>query len=386
MSLHRAHQGFQNEFRSQPQAHYSAPGRVNLIGEHTDYNDGYVLPFAIPQRTSVSVALRPDQLLRVHSVELGETVEHALEDLAPDAVSGWSAYPLGVAWALREAKPQHARFQGVDIAIASDVPLGAGLSSSAALESAVAEALNDLWESGLDRVSLALAGQRAENTAVGAQTGIMDQMASMMGEEGSAVFLDCRSLTHELIPCDVSAAGMSIVVIDSNTRHSHAGGEYGQRRASCERAANAAGVTALRDLGVEDLERVKSLVDEETFRRARHIVTENERVLATVDALRQGDLTRVGVLLVESHESMRDDFEISTMVLDEHVEVALESGALGARMTGGGFGGSVIALVDTDKVESLGMASHKRASEKGLPEPTVSVVVPSRGARKDTSA
>lgn len=386
MTQARAEKGFQTEFGTASTGQFSAPGRVNLIGEHTDYNDGFVLPFAIPQRTTVSVRVRSDRLIRVHSVDVGDTQEIGVDELVPAALTGWSAYPLGVAWALLEIATQPNTLHGVDIAVASEVPLGAGLSSSAALESSVALALNQLWGLGLDRVTLALKGQQAENTAVGANTGIMDQMASLMGEPGHAVFLDCRTLAHELVPCDVASEGLSFVVIDTNTRHSHAGGEYGLRRASCENAAAAAGVSALRDLTVADLARLETLVDNETFRRARHIVNENDRVLATVEALRAGDLARVGSLLVSSHQSMRDDFEISTAELDTQVEVARDGGALGARMTGGGFGGSVIALIATDRLDSLRQASVARAAELQMPEPSLSVVVPSAGASSHPSA
>lgn len=386
MTQARAEKGFQTEFGTASTGQFSAPGRVNLIGEHTDYNDGFVLPFAIPQRTTVSVRVRSDRLIRVHSVDVGDTQEIGVDELVPAALTGWSAYPLGVAWALLEIATQPNTLHGVDIAVASEVPLGAGLSSSAALESSVALALNQLWGLGLDRVTLALKGQQAENTAVGANTGIMDQMASLMGEPGHAVFLDCRTLTHELVPCDVASEGLSFVVIDTNTRHSHAGGEYGLRRASCENAAAAAGVSALRDLTVADLARLETLVDNETFRRARHIVSENDRVLATVEALRAGDLARVGSLLVSSHQSMRDDFEISTAELDTQVEVARDGGALGARMTGGGFGGSVIALIATDRLDSLRQASVARAAELQMPEPSLSVVFPAAGASSHPSA
>ena len=381
MSRQRAEESFRHVYGQPSDGQWSAPGRVNLIGEHTDYNEGFVLPFAIPQRTTVSVGRRIDTTIRVHSADLGETVEMSLSDLAPEVLSGWSGYPLGVAWALLDGHADLDSCQGVDIALASEVPLGAGLSSSAALDSSVALALNELWGIGLDRAELALVGQRAENTAVGAQTGIMDQMASVMGADGHAVFLDCRSLQHELIPCDLGPAGYAFVVIDTNTRHSHAGGEYGQRRASCERAAATVGVGALRDLSVADLPSLESQLDDETFRRARHIVSENDRVLATIDALREGDLAQVGALLVASHESMRDDFEISTAELDAQVESAREMGALGARMTGGGFGGSVIAIVATDRVEALTSAAQERAAREGMPAPTVSVVEPSDGAQ-----
>lgn len=251
----------------EPDGLWSAPGRVNLIGEHTDYNDGFVLPFAIPHRTVAAVGLRDDDRgrIRVASTFAAEPVEVALDDLdglfptasgAKPAVPEWAAYPLGVAWALRQALATDGAdhpFRGMDIAIASDVPVGAGLSSSAAIEGATASALNDLWAAGLDRTALARVGRRAENEAVGAPTGIMDQMASMLGEPDAAIFLDCRSLEAQLVPLGVAEAGLAILVMDTRVEHAHSTGGYRERRASCELGAEIMGVPALRDVSVDDL-------------------------------------------------------------------------------------------------------------------------------------
>lgn len=373
-----------------PDGVWSAPGRVNLIGEHTDYNDGFVLPFAIPQRTAAAVGGRDDGRLRVTSTFADEPVEVALDDLdrlfptAPGsrpAVPEWAAYPLGVAWALRRATgvPGH----GADIAIASTVPVGAGLSSSAAIEGATSSALNELWGTGLDAVALARIGRTAENEAVGAPTGIMDQMSSMLGEPDAAIFLDCRSLEAEVVPLGMAAAGLSVLVIDTRVKHAHSTGGYRARRESCERGAAALGVPALRDVAVADLARAQELLDDETFRRVRHIVTENQRVRDTVTVLRAEGARAIGGLLVASHASMRDDFEISTPELDTAVDAALAAGALGARMTGGGFGGAAIALVPRDEVEAVTTAVRARFAEAGYAEPHVFTVSPSAGPRRD---
>lgn len=372
-----------------PDGVWSAPGRVNLIGEHTDYNDGFVFPFAIPHRTYAAVGMRADERIRVSSTFAEEPVEIALDELATlfptasgeaPAVAEWAAYPLGVAWALKLAG---ATGRGVDIAIASDVPVGAGLSSSAAIEGATASALNDLWNGGLDRVALARIGRRAENEAVGAPTGIMDQMASMLGERDAALFLDCRTLDANLIPVGVIEAGLTILVMDTRVSHAHATGGYGERRAACERGAAAFGVPALRDVGVTDLERAAELLDEVTFRRVRHIVTENQRVLDTVRALREEGPRAIGDLLVASHISMRDDFEISSPELDVAVDTALAAGALGARMTGGGFGGAAIALVEQDAVSSVSDAVTAAFAAKGFTPPHIFPVAQAAGARRD---
>ncbi|MFG6504033.1 galactokinase [Microbacterium sp. P05] len=368
-----------------PEGVWSAPGRVNLIGEHTDYNEGFVLPFAIGHRTAAAVALRDDDLVRVVSDFADEPVDVSLADLDDAIEQGgldWAAYPLGVAWALRAAAGDGTA-RGVDIAIASDVPVGAGLSSSAAIESSVASALNDVWGAGLDRVALARIGRIAENDAVGAPTGIMDQMASMLGRADAATFLDCRSLETASVDLGFGAAGLEILVIDTLVKHAHSSGGYRERRASCEAGAAALGVPWLRDVAVADLDRARDLLDDETFRRVRHIVTENQRVLDTVEALRTDGPRAIGELLTASHVSMRDDFEISVAELDLAVETALAAGAIGSRMTGGGFGGAAIALLPADRIEDAAAAVADAFAAAGYTAPHTFTVTPSEGARRD---
>jgi galactokinase len=383
---------FAARFGADPTGTWSAPGRVNLIGEHTDYNDGFVLPFAIQHRTHVALAPRADGVFRVRVASTFDdaTVEVALDELDTlfpeqrDDVPEWARYPLGVAWALLAASgtdPQ--AVTGVDLAFASDVPVGAGLSSSAAIEGATAVALADTWGIDLDRVALAKVGRRAENEAVGAPTGIMDQMASLLGRADAAIFLDCRSLEAQVIDLGFADAGLELVVIDTGVKHSHATGGYGERRAACERGAAALGVPALRDVSVDDLPRLAELVDDVTFRRVRHVVTENQRVLDTVRTLREQGPTAIGDLLVASHASMRDDFEISVPELDAAVEAALAAGAVGARMTGGGFGGAAIALVAHDLVDAVTSAATAAFAAAGFAAPTIFTVTPSAGAARD---
>ncbi|WP_298868344.1 galactokinase [uncultured Microbacterium sp.] len=380
-----------------PDGIWSAPGRVNLIGEHTDYNEGFVLPFAIQHRTYAAVALNGTDEIRVRSTfaEGQVTVRVSdLDDLFPTpagtapAVPEWSAYALGVAWALRTStrsatQNPATRSKGVDIAIASDVPVGAGLSSSAAIEGAVASALNDLWELGLDPVTLAQVGRRAENEAVGAPTGIMDQMSSMLGQPDAATFIDCRSLEATSIPTGFHDAGLEVLVIDTQVKHAHATGGYGERRASCELGAKLLGIRSLRDASVADLPRAAEILDDVTFRRVRHIVTENQRVLDTVEALTERGPRAIGDLLVASHVSMRDDFEISAVELDVAVDTALANGAIGARMTGGGFGGAAIALVAHADLQRVSDAVIAAFAQAGFAAPHLFTVEPSEGPRRD---
>ncbi len=370
-------------YGAEPLGTWSAPGRVNLIGEHTDYNEGFVLPFGINRRTVVALGLRDDSSIRVASGFADEVVEVELASLAAGSVTGWPAYPLGVAWALGLAGADLAAVPGVDLYIESTVPVGAGLSSSAAIESAVALALNDVWQLGLDRRMLAKVGQRAENEMVGAPTGIMDQSASLLGRDDAAVFLDCRSLGTEVIDLGFRAAGLELLVIDTNVAHSHATGGYAARRASCERGAAALGVTSLREVSVADLDRARDLLDDETFRRVRHVVTENERVLETVRVLREQGPLAIGDLLDASHVSMRDDFEISVAELDLAVETAQANGAIGARMTGGGFGGAAIALVPSESLSRVQVAVDGAFAESGYTQPTMFTVTPSEGAKRE---
>ena len=367
----------------QPTGLWSAPGRVNLIGEHTDYNGGFVLPFGINRRTVVALGLRDDRHIRVASGFADEVAEIELDELAVGVVSGWAAYPLGVAWSLGEFGADLTAVPGVDLYIESTVPVGAGLSSSAAIESAVAVALNEVWQLGFDRRTLARVGQRAENQMVGAPTGIMDQSASLLGEEDHAVFLDCRSLESEVVELGFAAAGLELLIIDTGVAHDHATGGYAARRASCEAGAKALGVALLREVGVSDLDRARTLLDDETFRRVRHIVTENQRVLDTVRTLLESGPAAIGELLDASHMSMRDDFEISVPELDLAVETAQANGAIGARMTGGGFGGAAIALVASDGLSRVQVAIDGAFAENGYAQPTMFTVSASEGAKRE---
>lgn len=378
-----ARTGFSAAFGREPDGLWSAPGRVNLIGEHTDYNEGFVLPLAIDRRTVVAVGLREDRVVRVASDFADEVVEIGLDELSPEVLEGWPAYPLGVAWALSEFGADLSAVPGLDLFIVSDVPVGAGLSSSAAIESAVALGLNDVWRLGLDRRTLARVGQRAENVAVGAPTGIMDQSASLLGSIDHAVFLDCRTLETELVPLGLAEAGLALLVIDTGVKHSHATGGYGERRAACERGAAVMGVSSLRDLGVDDLARAGDLLDDVTFRRVRHVVTENQRVLDTVAVLRADGAEAIGELLDASHRSMRDDFEISVPELDLAVETAVQAGAIGARMTGGGFGGAAIALVRIDDLSRIQVAVDNAFGEHAFGQPDTFVVTASEGAARN---
>lgn len=382
MGAQQVRDGFVALYGTEPDGVWAAPGRVNLIGEHTDYNDGFVMPFALPHTAVAAVSRREDGLLRLHSADIeGGIVELRVADLAPESDKSWTAYPAGVVWALREAGHP---VTGADVHLASTVPAGAGLSSSAALEVVVALALNDLFELGLRGWQLARLCQRAENVYVGAPVGIMDQTASACCEAGHALFLDTRDLSQRQIPFDLAAEGMRLLVVDTQVKHSHSEGEYGKRRAGCEKGAALLGVDALRDVAYDDLEAALArLGDEEEVRRlVRHIVTENHRVERVVSLLSSGDTRAIGPLLVEGHASLRDDFRISCPELDLVVDTAMSSGALGARMTGGGFGGSAIVLLEEADVEPLTKAVEKAFATAGFTPPRVFEAVPAPGARR----
>ena len=370
---------FARDVGGQPDGVWAAPGRVNLLGEHTDYNDGFVLPVAVDLACRVAARRRPDGLLRVHSRQAGEAVQVPVDDVAPGRVSGWSAYALGVAWALRQ---QGVDVPGADLLVDSEVPAGAGLSSSAALECAVGMALCALAGITPDRTQLALAGQRAETDVVGAPVGVMDQIASMHGEAGSAVFLDCRSLEVERVPLPLEQHGLTLLVVDTRVTHAHATGSYAARRRECEEAARVLGVTALRDATAAQVDAAADRLGPDTVRRARHVVTENARVLQAVSALRSGDLAALGPLLAAGQASLRDDFEVSCPELDVAVRAALDAGAAAARMTGGGFGGSVVALVPTAHADAVGELCRQRAARAGAPEPKVRPVQSADGAHR----
>jgi galactokinase len=345
-----------------------ASGRVNLIGEHTDYNGGYVLPTAIPQRTRVELAPRRDDLARVASAEMGgagEVVEFPVG--AERRQRGWIDYVQGVTKFLAEAGQRPGGFEAW---ITSTVPIGSGLSSSAALEVSTMRALRDAFGLELDAITIAQIGRRAENEFVGAQTGIMDQMAASLADQGTALFLDTRTLDYQKVPLPADA---DLVVLSSGVAHNHARGDYNTRRAECERAAELLAVAQLRDLPIEHLARVEAL-PEPLRRRARHVVTEDERVLAAVDAMRHGDVVRLGELFYQSHASMRDDYEVSVPEIDLIVELARrEPTVFGARLTGGGFGGSVVLLARIGSGRAVAerlAAAYARASGQ---RPTVLV-------------
>ncbi len=375
--------GFHDRFGHHSTGVWSAPGRVNLIGEHTDYNEGFVFPFAIDRRTVVAVRLRNDRVVRVSSSFSDEIVAIDLPSLRPDGMRSWSAYPLGVAWALGQFGADLDAVNGFDLSIDSDVPVGAGLSSSAAIESAVALALNDVWQLGLDRGTLVHVGQLAENRVVGAPTGIMDQSAALLGERDSGVFLDCRSEKSEIIPLGFAEAGLDVVVVDTKVSHSHSTGGYAARRASCEAGAAALGVPSLRDVHASDLASAREVLGAETFKRVTHVVTENQRVLDFVRTLREKGPAHVGAILDAGHRSLRDNFEVSVSELDLAVETAQANGALGARMTGGGFGGAAIALVPTHLVSLVHVALNGAFAEHGFTQPDTFVVSASSGATRD---
>jgi len=371
---------FQDAFGSAPDGIWQAPGRVNLIGEHTDYNDGFVLPFAIDKTARVAVRVRPDSTLRLLST-YGDQGMTTADTAALDGgqAKGWTKYPLGVVWALQE---RGIEVPGLDLLLDSNVPLGAGLSSSHAIECAVISALNELTGAGLKAEEMVLATQRAENDFVGAPTGIMDQSASLRGAKGKAVFLDCRDQTVRLVPFETEPAGLVLLVIDTKVSHSHADGGYASRRASCELGAEVLGVKALRDVGMEDLDEASGLLDEVTFRRVRHVVTENDRVLQTVELLGSGGPGAIGSLLDASHRSMRDDFEISCPELDLAVDTSRASGAIGARMTGGGFGGAAIALTPLSAEQQVRTAVEQAFAGAGYRKPDIFTVTPAAGAMR----
>ncbi|MFB9322347.1 galactokinase [Cryptosporangium minutisporangium] len=360
-------------------ASWLAPGRVNLIGEHTDYNDGFVLPLAIEFGCRATVSPGPDGLLRFVSAQESEPVEVPVEGLAPDGVQGWAAYPAGVLWALGVDLP------GLTVTVDSDVPLGAGLSSSAALTCSVAAAANDLLELGLSPRELVAVARKAENGFVGAPTGGMDQLASMLGEAGSVLFCDMRSLDVRPVRFALDDAGLALLVVDSNAPHRHADGEYAARRKACEQAASVLGVSALRDVTLDGLDEALAKLAPEPdgdvlVKRARHIVTENARVTDVVARLDAGQIREIGPLLTASHASMREDFEITVPEVDVLVEALLAAGAHGARMTGGGFGGCVIALVDNDAVAAAVRAAADAAAAHGFAAPRTFVTAPAAGA------
>lgn len=388
----RAAAAFVAEHGRSPSGVWSAPGRVNLIGEHTDYNDGFVLPFALPHRTAAAVVPRTDGRLSIATIGDDGRPQRsgilALDRLAPGNPTDWAAYPAGVAWVLRE---NGVGLGGADIVIAGDVPAGAGLSSSAALGCSVALALLDAADlaadgpHGPDLHLIAQWTQRAENEFVGAPTGLLDQTASLACIEAHALFFDVRAGQIEQIPFDAAGQGLEVLVIDTRAKHSHSQSGYAERRRGCERAAELLGIKALRDVDGGNLPRILAGLPAEFRPLVRHVVTENQRVLTTVDLLRSGRLDEIGPLLTASHISLRDDYRISCVELDLAVDTALRhEGALGARMIGGGFGGSAIALVRSDAREQVETAIRAAFDQHRLTAPRMFTAVPAAGAGRDS--
>lgn len=379
---------------ARPQGVWSAPGRVNLMGEHTDYNGGLALPIALPHRTYVAASRRTDTRVRMWSAQTGGPIEIDLREVRAGHPANWSAYAVGVPWALLRDLPSgpslvETATSGLDLVIDSDVPVGAGLSSSAALGCAVGAALADLW--GLDllrsddgRRVIVTAARAAENIVAGAPTGGMDQSAAMLARDGHALLLDCRADTHSHVPVTLARAGLSLLVIDTRAHHALNDGQYADRRAACERASAALGVSTLRELSVEALPGALADIPEQSDRaRVRHVVTEIGRVATTVEALMRGDFARVGEDFVASHTSLRDDYEVSCPELDLVVACAMDAGALGARMTGGGFGGSAIALVETSAAGEISALVTRAFAARQWRAPASFTCLPSGPAGRD---
>jgi galactokinase len=361
----QAAEAYTGKFGENPELIASAPGRINLIGEHTDYNGGFVLPCAVGRRVAVAAGHGGGEL---YSTNFDEA-----RRMDSEKESSWADYPRGVVWAFGGAGREVGDFRA---AYAGDVPLGSGLSSSAAIEAATALALDALFGLGMDRRELAVLCQRAENEFVGVQSGIMDQYASLLCEEGSALLVDCRSLQAQNVPLDLEKVNLTLLVCDTRVERGLADTGYNDRRAACERAARTLGVEQLRDAGEGDLWQLSG----EDLKRARHIVTENARVLEATDALRAEDFPELGRLMYASHASMRDDFEISTRELDAFVELAEAAGAPGARLTGAGFGGCAIALVHTEEADALARNVTREFARRGFEEPLFYEFVASAGA------
>ncbi|MFJ8011370.1 galactokinase [Streptomyces sp. NPDC096339] len=372
---------FRRLFEGAPDGVWAAPGRVNLIGEHTDYNDGFALPMALPRSTLLAARRRTDGRLRLHSAQGdGRVTDLEVAALAPGAVTGWAAYPAGVVWALAEAGHPVA---GADLHFDSTVPTGAGLSSSAALECAVAVAYDELHGLRLSGADLARIAQRAENAFVGVPCGIMDQMASVCGTAGSALHLDARSPElHRHVPFDLRGQGLRLLVIDTRVTHDLGDGAYAALREGCEKAAALLGLPALRDLSAGELPRALDALPQELAPLVRHVVTENARVTEAVARLREGNAAALGPILTAGHASLRDDYRVSCPETDLAVSSALDAGALGARMTGGGFGGSVIALVRSGQEEIVGGHVTAAFADAGHRPPHLLTATPAAGARR----
>jgi len=364
-------------FSGNPEIVCEAPGRVNLIGEHVDYCDGFVMPFAISDRTYAAISRRSDRKIRIASMQRrNEIFETTLDDLKPSAEGKWERYVCGIIWAFGDKITT-----GLDILVDGHVALGAGLSSSAALECSVAFGLNELFQTQFTLSQMAKLAQRAENDFVGMPCGIMDQSVSLMAQAGNALLLDCRDLSTEQIPLDLASAGLELLIIDTRAHHALVDGGYAERRASCESAAAKLGIKALRDCSAAQLEESRGKLTELEYMRAEHIVNDINRVHECVDRLKNNDFVSVGNILTKSHASLRDLFEISCPELDLAVDTALANKSLGGRMIGGGFGGSAIALFKVEEVDQAKQAIAAAFKVSKFKEPRFFTSLPSAGAR-----
>jgi galactokinase len=365
---------FLETFGEEPDLVAAAPGRVNLIGEHIDYSEGFVLPFAIKDRTFAAVRKRDDSMVRIASAQRrNKIVTVDIADVKPGLKGEWERYALGVLWSMGVTS-------GVDIIIDGHVPLGAGLSSSAALECSVATAMNHLFDMGFSLEELARLTQKAENQYVGVPCGIMDQSVSLMATQGYALLLDCRDLSTQNISFDVASHGLELLIIDTQAHHALTDGGYAERRASCESVATKLAVKSMRELSMAQLVAARDQIAHTEYIRARHAVSEMKRVLDCVDALSIGDFAKVGELINQSHVSLRDDYNVSCPELDTAVEASLAACALGSRMVGGGFGGSAIALIDASKTAHTIRAVESAFAAKKFKAPRFFTSLPSQGA------
>jgi galactokinase len=351
MSLQeRVQEAFEKSFGGRPTLIIRAPGRVNLIGEHTDYNDGFVLPMAIDRAVWIALRPREDSRIYLRSLEQKKPADFDLHEFQHTG-EGWAEYVKGMAAVLRDAGYDLKGWEGV---LSSDVPVGSGLSSSAALEMGTARAFAQVSGFAFDGAEMARLGQKTENEWVGANTGIMDQMISASGKQGYALLIDCRDLSTQTFPLP---EGTAVLIMDTKTRHSHTYSGYNERRESCEKAAGYFGESHLRDVSLRQLQEARQDLDDVTYRRARHVISENRRVLDAVAAMKAGDASTLGRFMNASHASLRDDFEVTNEALDVMARVAQEQpGCFGARMTGGGFGGCAVALVQADKAADVSAA------------------------------
>ena len=368
---------FAEIFGKQPDLIASAPGRVNLIGEHVDFLDGFVLPFAISDVTTVAISKNSSKVIRVASIQKdSEITSIDISKIAPMTGEPWTRYPIGVLWALGN----EALSNGLDILVDGRVPLGAGLSSSAALECAVATAVNELYGLNLSLPELARIAQKGENVYVGMPCGIMDQSVSLMATQGNALLLDTRDLSTEQIPFDIAPLGLELLVIDTQVHHALVDGGYAERRASCEKAVAELGITSLRDISVSEFEARKSELDAKTYIRAYHGVTEMKRVLDAVLLLKSGDFVGFGEIVTLAHQSLRDNYTVSCPELDLAADTANRFGALGARMIGGGFGGSAIALIKARDSELIKSEIRGAFMASKFKAPRFFSALPSQGA------